>query len=212
MRYKYGKIGARISNKDATTIARVINAYKEAASAAAVIPIHALDASIMTKVAKGYGVLEIHDAMVMGLANAEELAKKYNEEFFKTSLSWNYAETIYNKLKETLSDPANKDAIEEVYRNDNDLDNGKLSKQLPGVISMLEQTMLDTKAFRKQLLKSEVTVEQMPLTKDSAYIYDGKQKAVQDAPKFLDRKYLQTEVETAVEEQQVASAETNGLS
>ena len=160
---KYGKIGAQVKG-EVTNVDKLVNMYVEAASAAAVIPIHALDAAIMTSAVKDMGVIEIHDAIMTGIGTMEDAVKEYNKKFFEMSLSWNYAEAVYNKAVETL----NKEGTESILRKV--LSKKDYESVLEG-ISTLKSVVEGSKIARRELLENDVTVEQMVYNKDSAYRY-----------------------------------------
>ena len=160
---KYGKIGAQVKG-EVTNVDKLVNMYVEAASAAAVIPIHALDAAIMTSAVKDMGVIEIHDAIMTGIGTMEDAVKEYNKKFFEMSLSWNYAEAVYNKAVETL----NKEGTESILRKV--LSKKDYESVLEG-ISTLKSVVEGSKIARRELLENDVTVEQMVYNKDSAYKY-----------------------------------------
>lgn len=160
---KYGKIGAQVKG-EVTNVDKLVNMYVEAASAAAVIPIHALDAAIMTSAVKDMGVIEIHDAIMTGIGTMEDAVKEYNKKFFEISLSWNYAEAVYNKAVETLS----KEGAESILRKA--LSKKDYESVLEG-ISTLKSVVEGSKIARRELLENDVTVEQMVYNKDSAYRY-----------------------------------------
>lgn len=160
---KYGRIGAQVKG-EVTNVDKLVNMYVEAASAAAVIPIHALDAAIMTSAVKDMGVIEIHDAIMTGIGTMEDAVKEYNKKFFEMSLSWNYAEAVYNKAVETL----NKEGTESILRKA--LSKKDYESVLEG-ISTLKSVVESSKIARRELLENDVTVEQMVYNKDSAYKY-----------------------------------------
>ena len=160
---KYGRIGAQVKG-EVTNVDKLVNMYVEAASAAAVIPIHALDAAIMTSAVKDMGVIEIHDAIMTGIGTMEDAVKEYNKKFFEMSLSWNYAEAVYNKAVETL----NKEGTESILRKV--LSKKDYESVLEG-ISTLKSVVEGSKIARRELLENDVTVEQMVYNKDSAYKY-----------------------------------------
>ena len=160
---KYGRIGAQVKG-EVTNVDKLVNMYVEAASAAAVIPIHALDAAIMTSAVKDMGVIEIHDAIMTGIGTMEDAVKEYNKKFFEMSLSWNYAEAVYNKAVETL----NKEGTESILRKA--LSKKDYESVLEG-ISTLKSVVEGSKIARRELLENDVTVEQMVYNKDSAYKY-----------------------------------------
>ena len=163
---KYGRIGAQV-NGEVTNVDKLVNMYVEAASAAAVIPIHALDAAIMTSAVKDMGVIEIHDAIMTGIRTMEDAVKEYNKKFFEMSLSWNYAEAVYNKTVETL----NKEGTESILRKV--LSKKDYESVLEG-ISALKSVVEGSKIARRELLENDVTVEQMVYNKDSAYRYKAR--------------------------------------
>ena len=146
---------------------KLVQAYVEAATAAVVIPIHALDAAIMSQVAKHYGVLEIHDAIVTGLATAEEVVKLYNKTFFEMSLRWNFAESVYNSVTAAIG--RHPTEMQKVLAADE-----KLAKTLAAALARLSDIVVRSKKARAQLLVSDVKVEQMVLTADSAYMHESK--------------------------------------
>lgn len=162
---KYGRIGAQVKG-EVTNVDKLVNMYVEAASAAAVIPIHALDAAIMTSAVKDMGVIEIHDAIMTGIGTMEDAVKEYNKKFFEMSLSWNYAEVVYNRFIDVVS----KDGFKEL---ETTLGTKKYEKTL-NAVAKLRNIVDATKQGRKELLQYGVTVEQMVYNKDTMYRYEAK--------------------------------------
>ena len=166
----YGKGGAYVTRDGKSTtrsVARVAKMITEAASAALVVPIHTLDAAIMSTATTDKNVLQVFDAIVTDISSAEAVAKDYNEKMLELSLSWNYVEEVYNTVIKAV-EQADKATLAKVVEADQ-----KSFKTVKESIKALRKLAEDNKKVKQELLQSELTVEQMVLTKDGAYVHNG---------------------------------------
>lgn len=166
----YGKGGAYVTRDGKSTtrsVARVAKMVTEAASAALVVPIHTLDAAIMSTATTDKNVLQVFDAIVTDISSAEAVAKDYNEKMLELSLSWNYVEEVYNTVVKAV-EQADKATLAKVVEADQ-----KSFKTIKESIKALRKLAEDNKKVKQELLQSKLTVEQMVLTKDGAYVHNG---------------------------------------
>jgi len=130
--FEDGELGNKFGNAAAFTykngapsevsLNSVRRGLAEAGAAGAVIPIHTLDAAIMGQIAAKYGVLSVHDAIVMGLATAEDIVREYNERVFNISRDWNYLAEVHKTLKRVLGSKEAMDHMQEIVdANEDDL-------------------------------------------------------------------------------------------
>lgn len=101
------------------TVQSMIREFQAAISAGAVVPIHYIDGSAMTKSLEEGGVLGIHDAKLTGINNAQDEIIKYNKDVYEISKDYSLAKEILNSL-ERVRDNAKKlgvdlDKLEGVY-------------------------------------------------------------------------------------------------
>ena len=68
----------------------------EIGSSGAVVPIHALEASIMAKVMKG--LLEVNDALVVGVGQVINKSKDYNKELLELNKNWSMLDEVRNTV------------------------------------------------------------------------------------------------------------------
>ena len=101
------------------TVQSMTREFEAAISAGAVIPIHYIDGSAMTKSLEEGGVLGVHDAKVVGINNAQNEIIKYNKDVYEISKDYSLAKEILKSL-ERVRDNAKKlgvdlDKLEGVY-------------------------------------------------------------------------------------------------
>lgn len=101
------------------TVQSMIREFQAAISAGAVVPIHYIDGSAMTKSLEEGGVLGVHDAKVVGINNAQDEIIKYNKDVYEISKDYSLAKEILKSL-ERVRDSAKKfgvdlDKLEGVY-------------------------------------------------------------------------------------------------
>ena len=101
------------------TVQSMIREFQAAISAGAVVPIHYIDGSAMTKSLEEGGVLGVHDAKVVGINNAQDEIIKYNKDVYEISKDYSLAKEILKSL-ERVRDNAKKlgvdlDKLEGVY-------------------------------------------------------------------------------------------------
>ena len=101
------------------TVQSMIREFQAAISAGAVVPIHYIDGSAMTKSLEEGGVLGVHDAKLTGVNNAQDEIIKYNKDVYEISKDYSLAKEILNSL-ERVRDNAKKfgvdlDKLEGVY-------------------------------------------------------------------------------------------------
>ena len=101
------------------TVQSMIREFQAAISAGAVVPIHYIDGSAMTKSLEEGGVLGVHDAKLTGINNAQDEIIKYNKDVYEISKDYSLAKEILKSL-ERVRDNAKKfgvdlDKLEGVY-------------------------------------------------------------------------------------------------
>lgn len=101
------------------TVQSMIREFQAAISAGAVVPIHYIDGSAMTKSLEEGGVLGVHDAKLTGVNNAQDEIIKYNKDVYEISKDYSLAKEILKSL-ERVRDNAKKfgvdlDKLEGVY-------------------------------------------------------------------------------------------------
>ena len=106
------------------TVQSMIREFQAAISAGAVVPIHYIDGSAMTKSLEEGGVLGIHDAKLTGINNAQDEIIKYNKDVYEISKDYSLAKEILKSL-ERVRDNAKKlgvdlDKLEGVYAGKNE--------------------------------------------------------------------------------------------
>jgi len=140
----------------------------EAGAAGGVIPIHTLDAAIMGAIADKYGVLEVHDAIIMGLASVEDIVREYNKRVILVSKKWNYLGEVSKTLERVLDLLTDEELEEVVSESEND------PKK---VLTELWSYAQSNEKFRKELYSKHITIQHMVLTKESGYEYYPNAKA-----------------------------------
>ena len=101
------------------TVQSMIREFQAAISAGAVVPIHYIDGSAMTKSLEEGGVLGVHDAKLTGINNAHDEIIKYNKDVYEISKDYSLAREILKSL-ERVKDNAKElgvalDKLEGVY-------------------------------------------------------------------------------------------------
>ena len=191
VKQKYGDIQTRVfDDKGAITsknVQSVMRTIEEAGAAGAVIPIHYLDASIMATMTKGEGILEVHDALVLGMDNAERLVKDYNKKLYELSKSWNFVEEVYKAFTRAKDSEIGQKFYEEVLEG--------AEKDMGESIATIDIDFAgqvdEINAARNAIFAQGVTVDHMV---------------------FTDTEYTSKEVKPAVKEQSVQDkAESNTL-
>lgn len=139
--------------------------YVEAATAAAVIPIHTLDGAIMSRAIKGKGVMQIFDAMMLGISQAVRIVKDYNETFYDVNMSWNYLDEVLNSVTRTIN---------EVQSMDED---GKWAeilqeqwKSYGGSIEQLQNSAVKNRKAKAEFRRRGATMSNMLLSKEAGYL------------------------------------------
>lgn len=151
------------------TLPLLTHIYVEAATAAAVIPIHTLDGAIMSRAIKGKGVMQIFDAIMLGISQAVEIVKEYNKTLFEVSMDWHYLDNVLDAVEDTLKQVQDDERLVEVARGAWD----KYGKE----ISKLQTSAKKNRLAKHEMQKRGVTVSNMLLVKDSEYLVEPKQKA-----------------------------------
>ena len=93
------------------TVQSMIREFQAAISAGAVVPIHYIDGSAMTKSLEEGGVLGVHDAKVVGINNAQDEIIKYNKDVYEISKDYSLAKEILKSL-ERVRDSAKKFGVD----------------------------------------------------------------------------------------------------
>lgn len=93
------------------TVQSMIREFQAAISAGAVVPIHYIDGSAMTKSLEEGGVLGVHDAKLTGINNAQDEIIKYNKDVYEISKDYSLAKEIFNSL-ERVKDNAKKFGVD----------------------------------------------------------------------------------------------------
>ena len=93
------------------TVQSMIREFQAAISAGAVVPIHYIDGSAMTKSLEEGGVLGVHDAKLTGVNNAQDEIIKYNKDVYEISKDYSLAKEIFNSL-ERVKDNAEKFGVD----------------------------------------------------------------------------------------------------
>ena len=139
--------------------------YVEAATAAAVIPIHTLDGAIMSRAIKGKGVMQIFDAMMLGISQAVRIVKDYNETFYDVNMSWNYLDEVLNSVTRTIN---------EIQSTDED---GKWAeilqeqwKSYGGSIEQLQNSAIKNRKAKAEFRRRGATMSNMLLSKEAGYL------------------------------------------
>jgi len=169
---KYGRGGAFVEvDKSSTQVSfeSVRRGLAEAGAAGGVIPIHALDAVIIAELAAKYGVLEVHDALVLGIEGAEDIVKEYNERVFAISRDWNYLAEVYKTLDRVLKSDAAIENMEAIV-DENDMD-------LEDLMLDLHKYAEENAKFKEEFFKKDTAVQHMVLTKESEYVHKGDESA-----------------------------------
>lgn len=109
----------KFDGKKTLTVQSMIREFQAAISAGAVVPIHYIDGSVMTKSLEEGGVLGIHDAKLTGINNAQDEIIKYNKDVYEISKDYSLAKEILKSL-ERVRDNAKKlgvdlDNLEGIY-------------------------------------------------------------------------------------------------
>ena len=81
------------------TVQSMIREFQAAISAGAVVPIHYIDGSAMTKSLEEGGVLGVHDAKVVGINKAQDEIIKYNKDVYEISKDYSLAREILKSLE-----------------------------------------------------------------------------------------------------------------
>lgn len=81
------------------TVQSMIREFQAAISAGAVVPIHYIDGSAMTKSLEEGGVLGVHDAKLTGINNAQDEIIKYNKDVYEISKDYSLAKEILKSLE-----------------------------------------------------------------------------------------------------------------
>lgn len=142
--------------------------YVEAATAAAVIPIHTLDGAIMSRAIKGKGVMQIFDAIMLGITQAVGIVKEYNKTLFDINMEWHYLDNVLDAVGDTIAKAQKDERLLEVARGSWD----KYGKE----ITKLQYSAKKSRITKDEMQKRGVTVSNMLLVKDSEYLVEPKQK------------------------------------
>lgn len=84
------------------TVQSMIREFDAAMSAGAVIPIHYIDGSFMTKVLRASGILGVHDAIVVGIDGAFQAVKDYNKNVYENSRDYSVIEELYKLVSRNI--------------------------------------------------------------------------------------------------------------
>lgn len=142
--------------------------YVEAATAAAVIPIHTLDGAIMSRAIKGKGVMQIFDAIMLGISQAVGIVKDYNKTLFDVSMNWHYLDNVLDAVEDTILKVQDDERLREVALGAWE----KYGKE----IKSLQVSAKKSRETKHEVQKRGVTVSNMLLVKDSEYLVEPKQK------------------------------------
>jgi len=160
---------------------------ESAVSSGAVLPTHFTDGSIIGPVMAQYQVLGIHDALVTGIATAEDVVKAYNTNMYETLKGYNLLDEVTDSLHRSLSTltPAEVAVIEDGFQFI--VDNPKKDRgairgipvahpdQESSFITLRDSykelsamALVNTKK-KKELFDDRMIVSQIPLTDGSVY-------------------------------------------
>lgn len=171
MNSPFGKAGVQ-TNQDGKIVALQVSTVRKlidkAGAAAGVIPIHAEDATIMARSAKN--VLQIFDAKMLGVLQAEDSGYNYNKNMLETSLNWEYLKEVHNTLARSIK--LGGEHIE-VVMEELAVDDIELGE----IVAGLEESVERHDRFIEHLKELKISMQHMGLNKESAYVYEpGKTK------------------------------------
>lgn len=84
------------------TVQSMIREFEAAMSAGAVIPIHYIDGSFMTRVLRASGILGVHDAIVVGIDGAFQAVKDYNKNVYENSRDYSVIEELHKLVSRNI--------------------------------------------------------------------------------------------------------------
>ena len=166
-------------------VAKMVKEYVDAGVAGSVIPIHAEDSAnvavIKTK------MLQIWDALVTGIDQTERAVSEFNQSSFENSMQWNYLEEVDIALATVLNTKEGKAYLEELetkasatITEETPVEQVKEAaaakaevKRLHTSITILTKGIAGNKVFKDSLRKTNLSVQHMPYSKESAYTFNG---------------------------------------
>ena len=154
------------------TVQSMIREFQAAISAGAVVPIHYIDGSAMTKSLEEGGVLGVHDAKVVGISKAQDEIIKYNKDVYEISKDYSLAREILKSL-ERVRDNAKKlgvdlDKLEGVYAGKN-----KPVKRFDSILDEMRELNEVAESGRKLVYGSNAKIGHMAGLDGSMYEVKG---------------------------------------
>ena len=154
------------------TVQSMIREFQAAISAGAVVPIHYIDGSAMTKSLEEGGVLGVHDAKLTGVNNAQDEIIKYNKDVYEISKDYSLAKEILKSL-ESVRDNAKKfgvdlDKLEGVYAGKN-----KPVKRFDSILDEMRELNEVAESGRKLVYGSNAKIGHMAGLDGSMYEVKG---------------------------------------
>lgn len=162
---KYDNVGAWVDDNGKFTsrgVDHAIRVYKEAAAAAGVIPIHALDSSVMVSTVMGADAMQVWDAIVAGVGNIENLAKDYNRNVYEISMKWNFLEEVLRTAERVLGSKENQEFVKSFIE-----ESDKFS--LEDTIIALKGYSDSNKKFKEEIKQKGGTIEHMVFSEETRY-------------------------------------------
>jgi hypothetical protein len=181
------------------TTQQMVRDFEEAVSSAIVLPIHYIDGSLMANTLE-QGVLGIHDAVMVGINDAEATVKNYNKNVYDTSKEYSMLEAMddnIEQMKKAVVEIGGKSLMNEVIstvdaenKGMQDDNRKKLKKWVPGeqytkgkyeamtvaeIVEGFRGLVNEVKEARKELFEGNtITVDHMIGTDKTSYTHEVK--------------------------------------
>lgn len=162
---------AELAELERKTAERTTNVMErevdEAGASGSVIPIHTLDASIMTLTMLHKDLLEVHDAMVLSPVEAEQVALDYNTHLIELSKQWSMMEELlksYEHMAKTYGETLNEVIEEEMEATS--------EEQVQGIIDNMQMYTKKALANREKIFNTQVISGNMIFNEESMYVYN----------------------------------------
>lgn len=173
-----------IKGQQTLTVQSMIREFEAAMSAGAVIPIHYIDGSFMTKVLRASGILGVHDAVVTGMDNAFDTVKNYNKNVYENSRDYSVIEELSKLVNRNAK--GNESIVIREAKGDNEV------ITFGDIVNELNKLNAEVKEARRVLFDTDVKVMHMTAIDDTDYSEIDGQETVKKANEIVE--YVEPDV------------------
>lgn len=181
------------------TVQSMIREFDAAMSAGAVIPIHYIDGSFITRVLRASGILGVHDAIVVGIDGAFQAVKDYNKNVYENSRDYSVIEELHKLVSRNIKGNEDIVVIEAKGKNP--------AVTFSKIFNELTNLNYKVKERRKILFNTDVKVMHMTAIDDTDYSEIDGQGTVKKANEIVE--YVEPEVKETTDKKS-DSAKTPG--